>query len=140
MRKIFVDATVWIAIFDPRDQNHKKIARYWNTLKSFSQPVRFFTSDYVLDEAYTLLKVYVNPSAPALLHKTIHESVITTVYFVGKKIYDEAWKIFAGYEDKKWSFTDCTSYVLMKQDGLIEVLTFDDHFRQMGFAVLPKEI
>lgn len=137
MRRLFIDATAWVALFDPKDQYHKKAHEFWNTLRTFSEPIRFFSSDYILDEAYTLLKIHVNPRAPVLLHKTISESAITTLLFVGKKVYDEAWKIFSGYEDKRWSFTDCTSYILLKQNRLVKVFTFDDHFKQMGFIVLP---
>ena len=139
MRNIFVDATAWVALFDPKDRNHRKAAEFWSTLKEPSKPIRFSTSDYVLDEAYTLLKVHVNPKSSLLLHQIVSESALTTVNFVGKKTYDEAWKIFSGYEDKKWSFTDCTSYILMKGDRIDEVFAFDDHFRQMGFIMLPRE-
>ena len=57
-----------------------------------------------LVEGYTLLRIDVNPRSSLLLHKIMSESVIPTVSFVGRKISDEARKIFSGYEDKKWSF------------------------------------
>lgn len=134
-----MDATAWVALFDPKDQNYDKAKEFWNTLRDPSKPVRFYTSDYVLDEAYTLLKLHVNSKSSLMLHWIISESKITAVSFIGKKMYDEAWKIFSGYEDKRWSFTDCTSYVLMKRDKLIEVFAFDNHFKQMEFIVLPGQ-
>ncbi|WP_448572870.1 hypothetical protein [Trichothermofontia sp.] len=36
------------------------------------------------------------------------------------------------------SFTDCTSYVVMKQHRITEVFTFDHHFSQMGFIPCPN--
>lgn len=39
--------------------------------------------------------------------------------------------------DKEWSFTDCTSYVVMKQKGITEAFTLDRHFTQMGFVQYP---
>ena len=30
-----------------------------------------------------------------------------------------------------------TSFIVMKQKGIREVLAFDDHFRQMSFEVMP---
>ena len=38
---------------------------------------------------------------------------------------------------KEWSFTDCVSYVVMKQREITEAFTFDDHFAQMGFIKQP---
>ena len=46
--------------------------------------------------------------------------------------------IFVRYRDKDFSFTDCTSFAVMRQLRLTEVLTLDDHFSQMGFTVLPR--
>jgi len=39
--------------------------------------------------------------------------------------------------DKDFSFTDCTSFVLMREMRLTQALTTDSHFRQMGFQVVP---
>lgn len=41
------------------------------------------------------------------------------------------------YHDKGYSFTDCASFVVMKELGLGVALTTDRHFRQMGLRLLP---
>jgi predicted nucleic acid-binding protein len=38
--------------------------------------------------------------------------------------------------DKNWSFTDCISFIVMEQEGLIDALTGDHHFEQAGFNAL----
>jgi len=38
---------------------------------------------------------------------------------------------------KEWSFTDCMSYVVMKQLDIDEAFAFDHHFEQMGFMRRP---
>jgi uncharacterized protein len=40
--------------------------------------------------------------------------------------------------DKEWSLTDCISFVVMQECGLIEALTADHHFEQAGFVALLK--
>ena len=35
--------------------------------------------------------------------------------------------------DKKFAFTDCTSFVVMKERRLRKALTRDRHFKQAGF-------
>ena len=42
--------------------------------------------------------------------------------------------LFDAYTDKKWSFTDCVSYAVMKRLGIREAFALDDDFRQFGFV------
>ncbi len=52
-----------------------------------------------------------------------------------------SWNVFEQYNiDKLWSFTDCTSYVIMKDIDITEVFEFDHHFEQMGFIRLSYGI
>ena len=44
--------------------------------------------------------------------------------------------LFAARPDKEWSLTDSTSFTVMGEQGLTEVLTSDHHFRQAGFVTL----
>ncbi len=53
------------------------------------------------------------------------------------EIEQDAWVIFERYDDKDFSFTDCTSFVVMKQQCIVSVITDDSHFKQMGFDLLP---
>lgn len=49
-----------------------------------------------------------------------------------------AWEVFEKLNvDKKWSFTDCTSKVVMEQREIFEAFAFDHHFEQMGFVRKP---
>ncbi len=45
--------------------------------------------------------------------------------------------LFFGYRDKEFSFTDCCSFVLMRELRIRRALTLDHHFLQMGFEVIP---
>ncbi len=46
--------------------------------------------------------------------------------------------LFFRHRDKDYSFTDCSSFVVMRELRLKEALTTDRHFRQAGFGVLPR--
>ena len=35
--------------------------------------------------------------------------------------------------DKDWPLTDCTSFIVMEENGITDALTGDVHFRQAGF-------
>ena len=43
-----------------------------------------------------------------------------------------AWQVFRDYADKDWSFTDCTSKIVIERLECLSAAPFDDHFRQFG--------
>jgi len=49
---------------------------------------------------------------------------------------DEAWQMFKRYTDKACSFTDCTSFVVMRHRGMREAFTNDHNFEQVGYQRL----
>ena len=57
--------------------------------------------------------------------------------WIGVSRAEKARNVFFRHRDKNYSFTDCTSFVVMKELKLKQALTTDRHFRQMGFEVLP---
>ena len=50
---------------------------------------------------------------------------------------EHAWTFFIRHRDKDYSYTDCTSFALMRRLGLTVAVTTDRHFRQAGFGQLP---
>ena len=62
-------------------------------------------------------------------------STILTIADVTDEERFKAWVLFKKYGDKELSFTDCTSFALMKKLGLQKAFAFDDHFRQIGFEL-----
>ena len=49
-----------------------------------------------------------------------------------------AWELFVRHDDKDFLFTDCTSFVIMRELGLTDAFAFNEHFAQMGFRVWPQ--
>ena len=43
-----------------------------------------------------------------------------------------AWETFERFADKDWSFTDCTSKVVIEQRGITQAFAFDHHFKQFN--------
>ena len=58
---------------------------------------------------------------------------------VTPEIQTKAWDVFERFNrDKLWSFTDCTSYIVMREAALTEAFAYDDHFWQMGFIPVAR--
>ena len=67
--------------------------------------------------------------------KLIEEKVIEIIG-VDKIIQNDAWGIFKKSLDRDLSFTDCTSFVIMRDYDLKVALAFDKHFEDFGFKLL----
>ena len=136
MNRIFADANGWIALNSKRDQLHDTAVSVNRDL--LSKGCRYITTNFVLDESYTGLLTKVGHFAAVDFGEKIRSSKVVQTIHVTEEIEEEAWELFKQYSDKDFSFTDCTSFVIMRQFGLSEVFTNDRHFEQMGFTILLK--
>jgi len=59
------------------------------------------------------------------------------VLAVEAPVIESAWQLFKERGDKRWSFTDCVSFTLMESMSIRAALTFDDNYREAGFATFP---
>jgi predicted nucleic acid-binding protein len=49
-----------------------------------------------------------------------------------------AWDLFMKRTDKEYSFTDCTSFALMRRLKITTAVSLDDDFRREGFDLLGR--
>ena len=63
-------------------------------------------------------------------------SKIVQMVWIGQDAFWQAWEWQAKFHDQAFSFTDCTSFVVMKSLGLTEAATNDAHFETAGFRPL----
>ena len=54
------------------------------------------------------------------------------------QLYAAGLNLFRRRRDKSWQLTDCIAFALMKDRGIREALTGDQHFEQAGFTALLK--
>lgn len=129
--KVFIDTGAFCALAIPKDQhNHKAKAIYKQIHKDKSV---ICTSDYVLDETYTLLKMR-GSHATAVKFMDQMDKCNITVLRVTEDIEEKAKTIFRKIDDKKLSYTDCTSFALINQSAIDAVFAFDEHFRYHSYS------
>jgi hypothetical protein len=54
-------------------------------------------------------------------------------------LFREAFELYRTHKDKSWGMTDCISFIVMRERGIVEALTNDKDFRQAGFNALMRE-
>jgi uncharacterized protein len=136
MKEIFTDTNAWVALKHKGDSSWQTATDLNQTL--LSQGVHYVTSNFVLDEAYTLLLIRVGHHVAVELGEEVRASRLLTVVHISEELEEEAWALFRRYSDKEFSFTDCTSFVVMRRRGIQEAFTNDHHFEQAGYQALLK--
>ncbi len=132
---VFVDTSGWYALIDRRDASHEAMTNEVQRL--IRDGVRLVSTDYVIDESCTLAKARAGSVAALRLLDLLDGTVALDVEWIGPEQFDRAKALFRKYRDQAFSFTDCTSFAVMRERRLKEVVTTDDHFRFMGFQLLP---
>lgn len=133
---VFVDTGAFIALQDGSDQHHAAACRYQAALAAARRPL--VTSNYVLDETYTWLRMSLGHRVAVDFGQRVGASRVLSVVRISSELEAQAWQIFCQYDDKTFSFTDCTSFALMRQYDLSTAFAFDHHFEQFGFSLEPE--
>ena len=136
MNGLFVDTAGWIACVDADDPAHHKAAAARNAW--LEQGGVLVTTDYVADETLTLLRLRLGLDATEEWWRQVDSSTRLRWELVTPTRADKARELFFRYRDKEFSFTDCASFVVMRELKLREALTTDHHFAQAGFTLLPQ--
>jgi predicted nucleic acid-binding protein len=130
---IFVDTSAWYAATSPRDVNHRAAIAFMQSVTE-----QMVTSDFVIDETLTLFRARGEDLHAIAFGEQLIDQQFAQVVNVLESDFLAAWSIFKTFSDKRWSFTDCTSRVLMERLGIAQAFAFDEHFRQFGtVTVVP---
>lgn len=127
---VFVDTGGWFAYFVRRDPDHPAAVAW---MRQNRQPL--LTTDFVLDELFTLLKLRESHRVAVAAGIALLDQSVTHLEKIGEPDFRAAWEVFLQYNDKGWSFTDCTSRVVMQRLGITHAFAFDRHFEEFGTIV-----
>ena len=135
MKGTFVDTAGWMACADRADPAHARSSAARDAALEAGEIL--VTTDFVVDESLTLIRLRLGVDAAERWWRQIDESQRLRWERVDADRFERARQLFFQYRDKGFSFTDCASFAIMRELRLTHVLTTDRHFHQMGFHVLP---
>jgi predicted nucleic acid-binding protein len=139
--KLFIDTWGWVTIYSRREAQHQAFSQYYRRFKQ--QGGLIYTTDYVLDETFTLL--FRRLSMPLAketikLLETAHDQNYLTIEWISPARFEAAKALRLKFGDKRLiSFTDLTSIVVMTELGITQIATEDAHFTHvgLGFQLVP---
>ena len=137
MRELYADTGFWLAISLRRDQ-HNPLARKF--LSSFDAKTRIVTSELVLIEYLNHFSRSDSETRKEIITRwrKLRSDDSITIVPAGDALIDKAATLFERSSDKAWSMTDCASFVIMQDRGIVDALTNDHHFEQAGFQALLR--
>ena len=133
MNVVFADAFYFVARLNRRDQHHERVLKFSRDFRA-----RILTSDWVLmevadamaeSEARTRVRDFI-------LH--LRQFPACEIIPTSRELFDRALELYHQHGDKRWTLTDCVSFVIMRERNVASALTGDKHFEQAGFIALLK--
>lgn len=137
MNGVFAHIGYWIALFNPRDQLHAKAV----TASQVLQGRQIVTSQMVLTEFLNHYAALGQPFRQRAVQvvRSFQSNVDVEIVPQTDGQFAAALTLYAQRPDKEWGITDCASFLIMQERGIVEALAHDDHFQQAGFIPLLRD-
>lgn len=132
---INIDTGSLLARYVKRDQYHEQAVEFWNRLQKTRE--RCFTSNFVLDETFTLLGRRAGYPFAIQRARIIYSSKELTILRPALEDELQAIDIWEKHADQELSYTDSISFALMHNNKIKRVFSFDKHFEFAGLKLLP---
>jgi predicted nucleic acid-binding protein len=134
MQSFIVDTVALVAYFLKNEQHHVASKEFFEQHPHTS----WIILETVFAETVTLLRAKTSPKFSIQVGNILRKKAI----FLRLSDADEAatWEAFCRYNDKSWSYTDCSILVMAQNLNVFHVVSFDQHIRQMaqlGIICLP---
>jgi predicted nucleic acid-binding protein len=131
---LFIDSGGFYALISPDSESHELAVEIMQT--AAQERRRAVTTDYIIDETATLLRARGLTKLVAEFFRLTEESQALRVEWTSPDRFAAARKFMLKHLDQGFSFTDCVSFVVMKELRLTDALATDNHFRIAGFDPL----
>jgi predicted nucleic acid-binding protein len=137
-RRIFVDTGAWYALQVQDDEWHDAATDVLRSLLTAAHIL--VTSNHVVGETYTLLRITVGHTAAFRFLDRLEETRRLERIFVREEMEKRAYKILRQYADQEFSFVDSASFAVMRSERIRHAFAFDEHFATAGFLRVPADI
>jgi len=134
--RVFIDTGAFIALTDADDENHIAAKTFYKD--SLEKGTKFITTNFVVCETMNYLRAKVSHKVSVIFWENLKKSFSFEIINITTMAENTAFSIFRQYADKDFSFTDCSSFSVMKSLKITNAFAFDRHFGQFdNFSRLP---
>lgn len=133
MNLLFADTSAFYALLDGDDRFHRAAADAFSQLSPDN--TLMLTSSYVLLETVALLQNRLGLAA-VTKWKTEFQGILEIVW-IDRQLHEEAVIALIAANKPAISLTDWASFLIMRERGIETAFSFDRHFAQQGFQLVP---
>jgi uncharacterized protein len=133
-REAFLDTPVLYALIDKRDAHHLAARGLVGTLLRAQR--RLVTSDYIVTEAINLANARGGTHVALRILDLLERTAGIRLEWIGSLRFEATKAFFRKHAHHRYSFTDCSSFVLMRKLKVTDALTTDHRFSEAGFRIL----
>jgi uncharacterized protein len=133
-RDVLADTSALYAFVDRNDASH--VAARDAVARILNDGRRIVATDYLIAETVNLASTRGGATVAMRVLDLVEQSAGIRVEWIGADRFGAAKTFFRKFSDHRYSFTDCTSFVVMRELRLTEALTTDRHFVEAGFSAL----
>jgi predicted nucleic acid-binding protein len=133
MKTVFADTFYFLALLDSTEAKHSAAVSL-----SRDGAIQIVTTEWILTEFADAYSHPVDRSDFIALYRLMKIHPRVKIIMADTRLFQCAIEFFEQHRDKAWSLTDCTSFVVMRDESIRECLTGDRHFEQAGFVALLK--
>jgi predicted nucleic acid-binding protein len=130
---VFVDTLAIVALLDTQDQCRHTALSFWED--SVRREVPLFTTNYVLIETTAVVQRRLGLAALQTFRDDIVPFLDVVWVTEAQHTLGMNTALIAGR--RKLSIVDCISFLIMQERRVNTAFTFDEHFREQGFTVVP---
>jgi predicted nucleic acid-binding protein len=135
-RDVFLDTSGLYALVDKKDAHH--IAARAQVEKLLRLGRFLVLTDFIVTESMTLARARSGGAIAVRVLDLLEQSAGIRLEWVDRARFDATKAYFRKHVDQTFSFTDCSSFVVMRELRLREALTSDRHFARAGFDALLR--
>lgn len=130
---IFVDTSAFLAILSTDDINHQRASLCWRNLLEEGQML--FSNNYVVVESIALIQKRLGLEKVRDFQTEI--LLLLQIEWVDEAQHITAIETVLQTNRRKLSLIDCSAFQTMRRLGIDTAFTFDPHFAEQGFTVIP---
>jgi uncharacterized protein len=135
-KQIFWDTSGWFSLLNSTEEFHENALEIAN--KQVSKKIFFLTSDLVVQETMTLFMARKEHAIAKQFWTNVQESKIIRIERIDETRFQKSGEFFCKHIEHGYSFADVSSFLLMREFKISEVVTTDKHFAKSGFQILLK--
>ena len=124
--RVFADTYFYLALFNSRDAHHRRVVEF---VSKFIGDV--VTTQWVLTEVADAFAGVPQRRQLQAKFRVLDEDPETHIVEASPQLFDRGLALYNARSDKEWSLTDCISFVVMADEGLLR--------RRQGIGISSRQ-